>query len=99
MIKTDAAISPGNSGGPLLDRTGRVIGVIKSGYSGRNGLSFAVAIEHARTVLEGKTATLSTASSTSQYRAISPAVASPEDQRRDDAGEQFESGVCQVLRG
>ena len=54
MIQTDAAINPGNSGGPLLDRTGRVIGVIKSGYNGRNGLSFAVAIDHARTLLDGQ---------------------------------------------
>ena len=98
MIQTDAAINPGNSGGPLLDRTGRVIGVIKSGYSGRNGLSFAVAIEHARTVLEGKTATPSTAPSTSQYRAISPAVASPVDQRRDDAGKLFEQAIAQIAR-
>jgi S1-C subfamily serine protease len=98
MIQTDAAINPGNSGGPLLDRTGRVIGVIKSGYNGRNGLSFAVAIEHARTVLEGKTATPSTAASTSQYRAISPAVASPLDQRRDDAGKRFEQAIAQLAR-
>jgi len=98
MIQTDAAINPGNSGGPLLDRTGRVIGVIKSGYNGRNGLSFAVAIEHARTVLEGKTATASTAAGTSQYRAISPAVASPLDQRRDDAGKRFEQAIAQLAR-
>jgi Trypsin-like peptidase domain len=98
MIQTDAAINPGNSGGPLLDRTGRVIGVIKSGYNGRNGLSFAVAIEHARAVLEGKTATPSTAASTSQYRAISPAVASPVDQRRDDAGKLFEQAIAQLAR-
>jgi S1-C subfamily serine protease len=98
MIQTDAAINPGNSGGPLLDRTGRVIGVIKSGYSGRNGLSFAVAIEHARTVLEGKTAMPSAAASTSQYRAISPAVASPLDQRRDEAGKRFEQAIAQLAR-
>jgi S1-C subfamily serine protease len=98
MIQTDAAINPGNSGGPLLDRTGRVIGVIKSGYNGRNGLSFAVAIDHARSVLEGKTATPSTTAGTSQYRAISPAVASPADQRRDDAGKRFDQAIAQLAR-
>jgi S1-C subfamily serine protease len=98
MIQTDAAINPGNSGGPLLDRAGRVIGVIKSGYNGRNGLSFAVAIDHARTVLEGKAATLSAAASTSQYRAISPAVASPVDQRRDDAGKRFDQAIALLSR-
>jgi S1-C subfamily serine protease len=98
MIQTDAAINPGNSGGPLLDRAGRVIGVIKSGYNGRNGLSFAVAIDHARTVLEGKTAAPSTTASTSQYRAISPAVASPADQRRDDAKKMFDQAIAQLAR-
>jgi S1-C subfamily serine protease len=98
MIQTDAAINPGNSGGPLLDRSGRVIGVIKSGYNGRNGLSFAVAIDHARTVLEGKTAAPATASSSSQYRAISPAVASPVDQRRDDAGKRFDQAIALLSR-
>src|SRR5207244_4665170 len=56
MIQTDAAINPGNSGGPLLDRSGEAIGIIKSGYNGRNGLSFAVAIDHARAVLDGRLA-------------------------------------------
>ena len=98
MIQTDAAINRGNSGGPLLDRAGRVIGVIKSGYNGRNGLSFAVAFDHARTVLEGKTAAPSTTASTSQYRAISPAVASPADQRRDDAKKMFDQAIAQLAR-
>ena len=99
MIQTDAAINPGNSGGPLLDRTGMAIGVIKSGYSGRDGLSFAVAIDHARSVLDGKTAMAPTVTATpSQYQAISPAVASPSDQRRNDAAKAFEQAIGQIAR-
>jgi len=44
-IQTDAAINHGNSGGPLLDTQGRVIGVtaqIKSDSGGNEGVGFAI---------------------------------------------------------
>ncbi|CAN5313594.1 MAG: S1C family serine protease [Acidimicrobiia bacterium] len=50
LIQTDAPINQGNSGGPLADREGRVIGVnvaIASFSGGSDGLGFAVAIEGA----------------------------------------------------
>ena len=42
-IQTDAAANPGNSGGPAVDRNGRVVGVLVSGGGGEN-LNFAVPI-------------------------------------------------------
>ena len=45
MIQTDAPVNPGNSGGPLLDQAGMVVGVlsqIESPIRGSVGLSFAV---------------------------------------------------------
>src|SRR3989440_6679701 len=57
VIQTDAAINQGNSGGPLLDATGRVIGINSqiatgdSGGSGNVGIGFAVPINTAKKVL------------------------------------------------
>ena len=56
LVQTDAASNPGNSGGPLLDRSGQVIAIMTLGIkpSDAQGLGFAVAIEHAQALLAGK---------------------------------------------
>ena len=50
VIQTDAAINPGNSGCPLLDATGRVVGINSqietgSGGNGNVGIGFAIPID------------------------------------------------------
>ena len=55
VIQTDAAVNPGNSGGPLLDCSGRVIGInsqIASHGGGNEGVAFAVPIETAQDVAD-----------------------------------------------
>ena len=54
-IQTDAAINQGNSGGPLFDIDGNVIGIntaIFSTSGGNVGLGFAIPAEQARPVIE-----------------------------------------------
>ncbi|TGK12471.1 PDZ domain-containing protein [Leptospira fletcheri] len=54
-IQTDAAINQGNSGGPLLDINGRVIGInrmIVSPSGGSIGLGFAIPINEAKSIVE-----------------------------------------------
>jgi serine protease Do len=51
FIQTDAAVNPGNSGGPLVDLSGRVVGIntaIASPSGGNNGVGFAVPISMAK---------------------------------------------------
>lgn len=54
LIQTDAAISPGNSGGPLLDSRGQVIGLntIVITAPGATGLGFAVPINLANDIAQ-----------------------------------------------
>ena len=55
LIQTDASINSGNSGGPLADRYGRIIGVniaIATRSGGSDGLGFAVPIDLAIDVAE-----------------------------------------------
>ena len=60
FIQTDAAVNPGNSGGPLFDGNGSVVGINAQIYSqsgGFQGLSFAIPIDVALKVKDQIVAT------------------------------------------
>ena len=53
LLQTDAAISPGNSGGGLFNASGSLIGIVnaKAGSSGSEGLGFAIPVNSVKQII------------------------------------------------
>lgn len=52
VIQTDAALNPGNSGGPLLNLAGEVIGVNVAIGQGSENIGFAIPVNRVKTLIE-----------------------------------------------
>ena len=94
LVQTDAATNPGNSGGPMLDRNGAVIGITTMGYKNAEGLNFGVAIDHARDLLEGRTANLGSSRGLTDIQ--SQARGSESDRQQQQGEQQFRGGLGQM---
>ncbi|MEA2623313.1 MAG: serine protease Do [Chloroflexota bacterium] len=51
MLQTDAAVNPGNSGGPLLNAAGQVVGIVAAGDESGQGIGFAIPINDAAALI------------------------------------------------
>ncbi len=50
-VQTDSAVNPGNSGGPLLDYCGRVVGINTSSLTRTQNISFAIKYDQAEKII------------------------------------------------
>jgi S1-C subfamily serine protease len=60
VIQTDAAVNPGSSGGPLVNRMSEIIGVVTYKIRGGESLNFAIPINYVRGLVEGGGSPIST---------------------------------------
>ena len=51
-LQVDAPVNPGNSGGPLFNARGQVVGIINMGVPTMEGLNFAIPARHAKYILD-----------------------------------------------
>ena len=83
LIQTDAAISPGNSGGALADRDGRIIGVnvayLPPAQTGAVNIGFAIPADTATSVADQL---IETGKVSAAYLGVGAAELSPEEARR-----------------
>jgi S1-C subfamily serine protease len=100
LIQTDAAISPGNSGGALADRDGEIIGInvayLPPAETGAVNLGFAVPSDTAVSVAEQL---IEEGEVTTPYLGVLTTELSPEDAGRFDLPIDSGALVVQVLPG
>ena len=77
LIQTDAPVNPGNSGGPMLDPFGNVVGVIvsrvdESGGQDISGIGFAIPVNEIKTDLGGQVAPGDVLPTPTAFPAIGP---------------------------
>jgi hypothetical protein len=96
LVQTDAAVNPGNSGGPLLNRDGQAIGITTMGYAERQGLNFAVAADHARGLLDGRPAPAAApdAPRSTEVQGLSPAVPTASDRARTEGTRAYRDAIA-----
>ena len=53
FLQTTATVNPGNSGGPMVDAEGFVLGVVRLKLKDGDGIGFAIPVNAVKDFLEG----------------------------------------------
>lgn len=101
VLQTDTALNPGNSGGPLIDHQGRVVGINTMGFRSGQGLNFAVAVDHAKALMEGRPLQLAfvTPPGDGGLKGLMPAASASEaEQAREEGTRRYAAQLGALAR-
>ena len=97
VIQTDAAANPGNSGGPLVNARGEVIGVLNFKLADSENLNFAVAINYLRGMIN-QSQTPMTLAQVRVKLAKKPGLFDADQQHAYPRWRSLKSGTTKILR-
>ena len=97
VIQTTAAVSPGSSGGPLLDTSGQVVGIVSAQMRNGQNLNFAIPASIIGQVLVAASSAKAAAPSQPAPQADSQAVAAPRSSP-ESVDELFDRGTAALLK-
>ena len=85
LIQTDAAINSGNSGGPLVNLSGQVVGINTAVASGAQSIGFAIPIDSVKSAIDSiqKTGTIKRPMLGVRYATINKEIAKANDLKYD----------------
>jgi S1-C subfamily serine protease len=102
VLQTDAAVNPGNSGGPLVNNKGQAIGVVSFKLRSAEGLNFAIPVNYVRGLFNNlhEPMTLETAASRliSKPGSTLPARHTPRNSIPDAVSRTSDPASCAVKR-